>query len=62
MRVKWKHVNAAGAIGSMLLWGVVEFTGGITSVALVNRVSLFTMAVTFLAGWRADKPTEEEHL
>lgn len=58
--LSWRLINLLGAIATMLLWALVEMFKVINSVALVNRISLFTLAVTFIAGWRADVPNEEE--
>ena len=49
-----------GAIVTIILWISVELLGLIHSVALVNRISMLTLAITFIAGWRADVPTPKE--
>lgn len=58
-RLSWRLLNLTGAISTMALWALVEVFRWVNSVALVNRISLFTLAVTFIAGWRADVPNKE---
>ncbi len=63
-----RHVSAAMAVAATLLWiwaeaaaryPSVNLVGDIDDVALLARISFFTMMWTGVAAWRADVPTKE---